>query len=213
MASEERLLKNEKNVITIIYDYNKSKDIKIDDRESIKKELGETISREKLFGERFVKNNKNKCKMIINGKKEEICSYLPNYHENLNKGKLEIELVDVKNISDISYMFSGCLSLILLPDISKMKLNNLTNIRGIFCYCSSLSYIDDIGEWEIKNIQDICGIFKYCSSLKSLPDISKWNTINVTDIGCIFEECSSLSKLPDISKWNTENVIYEWNIF
>ena len=76
MRSEETSNKNEINEITIIYDYNKSKDIKIDDREEVQKELGESISREKLFGERFVKNNKNKCKMIINGKNVEICSYL-----------------------------------------------------------------------------------------------------------------------------------------
>ena len=80
MKIQETLNKYEKNEITIIYDYNKSKDINIDDRDRFKKELGETISREKLFGERFVNNNKNKCKMIINGKKEEICSYLTNYH-------------------------------------------------------------------------------------------------------------------------------------
>ena len=78
-----------KETITIIYDYNKSKDTIIEDREEVQKELGESISREKLFGERFVENNKNKCKMIINGKKEEICCYLPNYKEYLNEGKLK----------------------------------------------------------------------------------------------------------------------------
>ena len=131
MGSEESSNKNE---ITIIYDYNKSKDINIDIeyKEEVKKEIGETISREKLFGERFVKNNKNKCKMIINGKKKKICSYLPNYHKYLNKDKLKIKLIIIKNISDISYMFSGCLSLVSLPDISKMNLNSLKNIKGIF---------------------------------------------------------------------------------
>ena len=85
-----------------------------------------------MFGERFVKNNKKKCKMIINGKKKKICFYLPNYHKYLNKDKLKIKLIIIKNISDISYMFSGCLSLVSLPDISKMNLNILTNIKGIF---------------------------------------------------------------------------------
>ena len=113
MRSKEILNKNEINEITIIYDYNKSKDINSDDKERFEKELGETISREKLFGERFVKNNKNICKMIINGKRQEICSYLPKYQEYLNEGKLEMKLVDIKNLSDISYMFSGCLSLII----------------------------------------------------------------------------------------------------
>ena len=79
MRSEETSNKNEINEITIIYDYNKSKDINNDDKERFKKEIGETISREKLFGERFVKNNKNKCKIIINGKKEEICCKINRY--------------------------------------------------------------------------------------------------------------------------------------
>ena len=48
--------------------------------------------------------------MIINGKKEEICCYLPNYKEYLNEGILEIKLIDFENITDISYMFSGCIS-------------------------------------------------------------------------------------------------------
>jgi len=34
--------------------------------------------------------------MIINGKKEKICSYLSNYHKYLNKGKLEIKLIVIK---------------------------------------------------------------------------------------------------------------------
>ena len=100
MRSEEPSNKNE---ITIIYDYNKSKDVNIDIdyKKKVKKVIGETISREKLFGERFVKNNKNKCKIIINGKKEEICCYLPNYHEYLNEGKLKIKLIDIENITHI----------------------------------------------------------------------------------------------------------------
>jgi len=129
--------------------------------------------------------------MIINGKKEEICSYLSNYHEYLNKGKLDIKLlIDTKNIYDISYMFSGCLSLISLPDISNMNLNNIINIRGFF-FCSSLSYTDDISKWKTRNIQDLCGIFQEYSSLRSIPDISRWNTQNVTNMNSLFYKCSN----------------------
>ncbi len=83
---------------------------------------------EKLYQERncsdvkFVINNKNKYKMIINWQKKDICSYLENYHKYLNKGILKIQLIGMENVSDISYMLSGCLSLISLPNISKMGL-------------------------------------------------------------------------------------------
>jgi len=207
--------KEEIDEITIINDYNRSEGIEISDeiRESIKQELGETISRKKLFGEIYVKNNINKCKMIINGKDQKICSYLPNYHEYLDKGKLILKLIVNKNITDISYMFSGCLSLISLPNISKINSNYITNIRGMFFYCSSLIYIDDISRWETKNINDLIGIFQKCTNLISIPDISKWNTNYITDIGNIFNGCSSLTSLPDISNWNTENMINMWGIF
>ena len=72
MRNKEDINTNSVNEISLIYDYNKSKDINInvDYKEEVKKRIVETISREKLFGERFVKNNKNKCKMIINGKRK-----------------------------------------------------------------------------------------------------------------------------------------------
>ena len=132
MKNKEALNKGKANEITIIYDYNKSIEVNNEEKGFVKQGLGETISREKLFGEKFVKNNKNKCKMIINGQKKDICSYLPNYHKLLNKGILKIQLIGIENVSDISYMFSGCLSLISLPNISKMSLKNIISINGIF---------------------------------------------------------------------------------
>ena len=135
---------NELDEITIIYNFNKIRKKEIDKTMEMKDDLGETISKEKLFGEIFIKNNKNKCKIIINNKEEEICSYLPDYKKYINKGKLEIKLKGIKNIIDSSYMFSGCLSLYSLPNISKWNVSNIINMRGMFFYCSSLKYIDDI---------------------------------------------------------------------
>ena len=52
-------------------------------------------------------------------------------------------------------MFSGCRSLLSLPDISKLNTINVTD----------MSYM-----------------FNDCSSISSLPDISKWNTNKVTNM-------------------------------
>ena len=59
MEEERKLDKNEIDEITIFYDFKKSREIKIDDefREKVKNNLGETISFQKLFGEKFVENN------------------------------------------------------------------------------------------------------------------------------------------------------------
>ena len=100
----------------------------------------------KIFDDTFVKNNKNNCYLLINGKKIDLCSEI-NINEE-QKENLEIKLIEAKIITNMSYMFSGCSSLQSLPDISK---------------------------WDTKNVTDMSCMFYNCSSLQSLPDISKWD--------------------------------------
>ena len=209
--------KNNNDEITIIYKINKE-DTKI-----------------KLFGEGFIKNNKDKCKYIYEDKEYELEEYFK--LSNYNKDKLEIKLKGINNITNIitnirdmfyecsslsslpdifnwntsnvtnmSFMFSNCYSLSSIPDFSKWNTNNVTNMCGMFIWCKSLLSLPDISKWNTNNVTNMCFMFCSCKSLSSLPDISKWNTNNVTDMNNMFNNCSSLSLLPDISKWNTNNV-------
>ena len=169
--------KIEDEEIIIKYEYKENKNITNEIIKKIKNKLGETVSENKIFGEHFVKNNKNKCKMIINGKERELSSYLND--NDIKDRKIELKLKVINKMIDISYMFCGCISL-----------KEIINIENL----------------NMKNINNISFMFLLCCNIKSLPDISKWNTNNVTDMGCIFYQCSSLKSLPDISKWNTNNV-------
>ena len=54
--------------ITIIYKNRKIDNINEKLKKEMKNELGEEMSKNKLFGEIFVKNNKKNCKIVINGK-------------------------------------------------------------------------------------------------------------------------------------------------
>ena len=115
----------------------------------------------RIFGRNFVKNNKNKCKIIIDEKKYEIKEEL-----NINKEKIiEIKLIEINNITDMSYMFSGCSSLSNLPDISKWNINKHANISFMFIGCSSLKSLPDLSKWDITYIRDISFLFYNCSSL------------------------------------------------
>ena len=115
----------------------------------------------RIFGSKFVENNFNICKMIIDNKKYEIAEYfnIENYKNNNNKLKIILKRID--NVTNMSCMFRGCSSLLSLPDISKWNINKATNMIGMFWGCSSLS---------------------------SLPDMSKWNINNVTDMGYMFRD-------------------------
>ena len=150
----------------------------------------------RIFGRNFVKNNKNKCKIKIDGKKYELKEIL--YLDN--ETMIEIKLIEINNITDMSYMFSGCSSLTNLPDISKWNTNNVINMSYMLSGCSSLSNLSDISKWNTNNVINMSYMFSGCSSLTNLPDISKWNTNKVTNMSYMFCRCLTLSNLTDISK-------------
>ena len=125
----------------------------------------------KIFGSEFVKNNINKCKILLDNKEYEISEKY--YIQSYNKNKLEIKLKRIDNVTNMSYMFSRCTSFSSLPDILKLNKNNVTNMSYLFSGCTSLASLPDISEWNADNITNISYFFHGCSSLSSLPDISK----------------------------------------
>ena len=166
-----------------------------------------------LFGENFVERYKKYFKIVIDGKEHELKEKYTFGIFDKKKDRLELKLKGITNITDMSWMFYECSSLISLPDIYKMNTLNVTSINSMFNGCSSLPELPDISKWNISNVTDMSCLFYACSSLKSLPDLSKWDTSKVVNMSGIFSNCSSLISLPDISKWNTSNVIYMNDMF
>ncbi len=116
-------------------------------------------------------------------------------------------------LTDMSYMFYNCSSLISLPDISNWNTENVENMSYMFNGCSALISLPDISRWCTKNVEDMKNMFDGCSTLISLPDISNWNTENVENMSYMFNNCSSLISLPDFSKWEKNNVDNITNMF
>ena len=129
-------------------------------------------TRIRLFGKKFIENNKDKCKMIINGKEKNLEEYYT-LDNNFKGNELEIKLKGMNKIENASYMFELCKYLGALPDISKWDTSNITNIDCIFSQCLSLSYISDISFWNTSKVTTMMGVFNNCISLIELPDISK----------------------------------------
>ena len=161
----------------------------------------------KLFDKDFIHNNKKNCKFIYEDKSYELTEYFNLSNYKIDKDNFEIKLTGINNITNMSYMFCGCSSLINLPNIDKLRTKEVTNMKYMLTGCSSLTSFPDISKWNTSNVTNMSYMFDRCSSLKTLPDISKWNVINVKNMNSMFCGCSSLTSLPDISKWNTINVI------
>ena len=163
--------------------------------------------RVRLFGNDFVKNNKEKCKIIYNNKEYELKEYFDDIDKEYNnKDEIKIKLKGINSVTDMSKMFCVCETLSSLPDISKWDTSKVTNIRGMFDCCFILSSLPDISKWDTSKVTNISGMFNNCKSLYSLPDISKWDTSKVIDMCYMFSGCETLSSLPDISKWDTSKV-------
>ena len=120
-----------------------------------------------------MKNNKNNCYLLINGKKIDLYNEI--FINEEQKENLEIKLIETKIITNMSYMFYKCSSLQSLPDISKWDTKNVTNMSFMFSGCSSLQSLPDISKWDTKNVTDMSWMFYNCGSLQSLPDISNWD--------------------------------------
>ena len=154
----------------------------------------------KIFGDNFVKTNRNKLKILLSNEKEiDICENI-NLKENgisiSLSNCIEITLIGIMNITDMSFMFYECESLLSLPDISKWDTININDMSFLFCGCSNLKSISDISKWNTKNVTDMNHMFFGCSELKSLPDISKWDISNVSDFYGMFSFCNENLNIP-----------------
>ena len=158
----------------------------------------------KIFGKNFVENNYGKCKILYKRKYYDLMQY---FIIDDNAEKIEIKLDGISNITNFSWMFSGCNSLVTIKNIQKLDTNKVSDMSYMFSNCSSLKILPDISKWDTINVITMKGLFSNCNSLKNLPDISKWKTNKLIDISEMFYNCTSLISLPDISKWNTKRVI------
>ena len=185
----------------------------------------------KIFGQTFVINNHSKCIIVYKNEIFPLQEYFPTKFIDYEKdNNLEIKLLSIKSISDFSYMFYDCKSLIDVEFYQKniydelfsnFHVNNEDEDDNYFIN-HKIDIDEDIDEFFDKkeinssthnfindnrvNINDLSYIPYEFSSLKSLPDISKWNINNVNNMSYMFYGCSSLNSLPNISNWNTTNV-------
>ena len=71
-----------------------------------------------IFGETFVENNKEKCKLIYNGEEKELKEY---YQEFDNKDLIKFKLKFNNNTINMSHMFDEC------KNIKSIKFEGNTN--------------------------------------------------------------------------------------
>jgi len=77
--------------------------------------------------------------------------------KNEIKKQIELHLIGINKVTNISFMFSGCKSLLSLSDISQWNTSTVTNMSNMFYGCKSLTSLPDISHWDTSNVTDIVG--------------------------------------------------------
>ena len=129
-----------------------------------------------IFGTTFVRNNKYNCYLIINGEQRELCDYLIKSKIKIENNQLKIKLIEIKHITNMSWMFCNCRSLVSLPDISKWNTANVINMSRMFYNCSSLKSFPDISKWKLNKLIYKYDMFKGCNE-RIIPEKFKSNCL------------------------------------
>ena len=190
-------------------------------------------SRLNVIGEDFVKNNRNKAKLIINNKK----CYLKEFIQinNFQKENIKIYMILSRDICNLSYMFKNCESLLDLSIYDNIENKEYIFENEFLEFLVTTKEIDEkenlLYDIEIDEEEDTHPIFKnleestniYCSEISNKEDINSNSHIqtilnnfenykifqqnNYIILKGIFYNCKSLKSLSNISKLNTTNSI------
>ena len=171
-----KLKQNEKEEYIIYRIFKDEDDDEMDEEdnenENNERNLGDEDIKIRLFGEEFVKNNKNNCTILINGKEQELAEF---FTTKQNEEIIKVKIIFKNHILDMSYMFNNCVELIHLPEnMSKWDISKVNNINYMFNACSELIKIPDLSLWNTSEIITMIGVFSNCQNITSLPDLSKW---------------------------------------
>ena len=116
-----------------------------------------------------------------------------------------VDMPDLSNVSDMSYMFYGENS--FDGDLSNWNTSNITNMSHMFSFTSLFN--GNISTWNTTNVTNMAGMFYGANSFNG--DLNNWNTVNVTDMTSIFRAAASFNG--NISSWNMVNITDMSNMF
>ena len=190
--------------------------------EIIYKPLKNDKNKIRIFGKKFVKNNKNNWKIIYKEQEYELEEYFENIDNNYNyKDLIKIKLILINNIIDFSYMFYKCKALLSFkdtPEINDSKMNKTSNNLSESCTLSSFpsesktdfcNYPEKYEKFYDKEYNQLNPILME----SKISSISKQYSSDSTDIDMSnkFFKDNPLSKLIISENCNMYYMFYECN--
>ncbi|CAM4026063.1 BspA family leucine-rich repeat surface protein [Catellicoccus marimammalium] len=108
--------------------------------------------------------------------------------------------IDIRRITDFSYMFLEDKSLVNLTGLSTLDVSSGRKFVGMFQGCENLRQVD-INHWDLSQAETLQSMFQNCKSLTDLSGLSLLDVRNVTDFSGMFRYCESIRQA-DLSRWH-----------
>ena len=150
-----------------------------------------------IFGKKFVNNNKNYIDLIIKGKTLTLIDEF-----EFEKGENNVKMIIKNPLSDLSYMFYACKTLINIEELKYLDTSKITNFSHCFYLCSSLKDISPLQYWNVSKAESFSYMFAQCSSLKNLNPIKYWDNTCCYNYIYMFYGCTSLKDITPVKYWN-----------
>ncbi|UOY07396.1 BspA family leucine-rich repeat surface protein [Muricauda sp. SCSIO 64092] len=152
----------------------------------------------------------------------------------VNLDVLATDAPDLSNVTDMSYMFSGCTSLkgTTTNNFSNWNTTSVIDMGGMFSgatvfnraigfwntssvtdmgymFYGATAFNQDIGSWDTGSVANMNFMFINASNFNA--DISSWNTASVSNMRAMFNSARAFNVA--IGSWNTGNVTWMDSMF
>ena len=111
------------------------------------------------------------------------------FYSKRNLKKIDLSILDTRNVTSMSYMFCGCNGLTAL-DLTPLDTRNVTSMSGMFSNCNKLDTLD-LTPLDTRNVTNMGYVFADCSGLTSL-NLSPLDTRNVTDMRNMYKKVTEI---------------------
>ena len=178
-----------------------------------------------IFGETFVKNNKDKCYLIIDNKNYRLMNKFIFSKKGENTITLVLKQDDIKlrgmfcffNISD---MFKNSEDefycnfdedksddnfLIDASSLEHLDVSECFDFSFMFYNCKNLKNYDFLKGWDVSKGKNFMYTFTFCS----FPDVSfltNWNMKKALNMSHMFYGCEKLNDINYIGNWSVDKV-------
>ena len=156
---------------------------------------------EKIFGEKFVENNKNNIDLLIEGKKSQLISKYK--FKNWNT---VITMIIKNKLTDLSYMFDGCRSLKDIDVLKYLDTKDVKDFSYMFNNFRSTLKLNSLEKWNVSNGINFSYMFNNCVKLLDITPLENWNVSNGINFSYMFNNCEKLSNLKPLKNWNVSKV-------